>query len=100
MRSMPKRPPPKQNYMIQLGRWVAEQAAQGKMTFEQVADVYKKSGGDWPSSDQQISKLRTFWRLGDKERGLGVIWLAEWEPHRTHGMSTYDTLLHEIRQRL
>ena len=93
---MPKRLP-RQNYMIVLGRWVAEQAALGRLAWGEVAEAYDKSGGGeyWPSNEAQVSKLRVFWRYGQKDGAKAVLWLAQWKPHRTGNLSTYDTLLRE-----
>jgi hypothetical protein len=97
--SMPKRPH-RVNNMITLGKWVAEQAALGCLDFDGVARAYIKSGQSWPTNATQISKLRVFWWYGRMHKATGVAWLANWQEHRTGKMSTYETLLDEMRAQL
>jgi hypothetical protein len=96
---MPTRPP-RPNSLIMLGKWVAEQAALGRISYRGVEQVYIKSGQSCSSRGVQIAKLRAFWRYGRKHKGYGILWLAGWQAHRLPGKSTYETLLYEVRQQL
>jgi hypothetical protein len=98
--AVPARPNKSVNYMIPLGKWVAAQAALGHMSFDGVAKTYKGTGVVWPTNVQQISKLRTFWHFGRTYGADAVLWLEEWQEHRTGTLSIYETLLAEMRARL
>jgi hypothetical protein len=86
--------------MITLGKWVAKQAAFGKISFSDVTDVYESTGVMWPTNKVQVSKLRVFWRFGNEYRYEAVLWLDAWQEHRKGELSVYDTLLDEMRWKL
>jgi hypothetical protein len=88
------------NHMVQLGKWVAKQAAYGKISFKDVAKTYASTGAVGRSSAQQIAKLRVFWYFGDEYKYEAVVWLDEWKEHRKDKLSVYDTLLDELRWKL
>lgn len=98
MRGPPAKPPLVEAYGIARGRWVCEQAVNGTLDLDDVADIYEDTGGHAPLSiDQQASKLRVFWHFGKLHGPQALAFLAAWEPP-PHG-SSYEALLKELRKR-
>jgi hypothetical protein len=98
--NMPVRPPRQKHcHQIELGIWVTTQAALNRLGFDDIAAVYRKGGGRWPSSSKvQVSKLRVFWHFGDKFGAEGMLYLWGWKPYQKPGISTYETLIQELRE--
>jgi hypothetical protein len=100
MSKPPLRPGKKISQLILLGKWVATQAARGKLDYEDVPKIYYETGATYKSDRQQISKLRVFWYFGQEYGDAAVNWLDQWEEHRTPSLSTYGTLVAEMRRQI
>lgn len=94
------------NPLIRIGAEIMQRAADGRMTAAEVPGVYAEmSRYPISSRDVQISKMRVFWRYGDRFGQNGPQWLRSWIPHRATTptgalLSVYETLLADMRSRL
>ena len=95
---LPKRAP-RSDRTVALGRWVAEQAALGRMNFSEIETVYRASGGkaEWPSAAVRISELGVWYRFGKKYKTGALRWIAAWNGRRRPNHSVYGTMTHEMR---
>jgi hypothetical protein len=95
--------PPRRHYrpsstLVELGIWVAHQAALGRLDWEGCRKVYEETGQSWPSNPQQISKLRVFYHFGKRHGAKGALWLDGHQHIRKAGESTYTTLVDNLRK--
>jgi hypothetical protein len=82
----------------------AEAAARTMSRGDGVRQYYIDCGEPIGSIDQQVSKLRQFWDLGDKFGGIAVVWLRKWQapnpPRIDKGGSTvspWNAMVDDVR---
>jgi hypothetical protein len=88
------------NAMIRLGAEIMQRAAERRMTLVEVAEVYDLKAPATGSRKVQISKLRVFWRFGHHFGLAGPRWLRARIIGRQKPLSTYESLIAEMRKHL